>query len=143
LAVDAADVEERLAKLERIHAVVRRIREHELPDGTPSLRFGFVHALFQNAFYEALQPTRRASLSLAVADALLAHHRGHVAAVATEAAFLLEVARDHARAADLFCAAGESAVRGGAEREATMLARRGLALLPKLAESPARATREL
>src|SRR5262249_30684122 len=48
---DAAGVEERLEALERVHALVRRLRELELPDGTPTVRYAFVHALYQNAFY--------------------------------------------------------------------------------------------
>jgi predicted ATPase len=141
LALDAAEVEERLAELERVHAVVRCLREHELPDGAPSLLYGFVHALFQNAFYESLQPTRRASLSLAVADALLAHYGAPI--VATEAGFLLETAREHSRAAEMFRLAAEAAFRASASTECVALARRGLALVPKVPDPNARPPLEL
>ncbi len=58
---DAADVEERLAALERVHGFVRRVDELEFPDQTPTLRYVFVHVLYQNALYASLQPTRRTS----------------------------------------------------------------------------------
>src|SRR5262249_3507645 len=64
---DAAEVEERLDELDRVHAFVRVVREQELPDRTLTLRYRFVHVLYQNALYASLGPTRRASLSAAVA----------------------------------------------------------------------------
>jgi IS5 family transposase len=51
LARDAAEVEEQLEALERVHAFVRLVREHEFPDRTPTLRYRFVHVLYQNALY--------------------------------------------------------------------------------------------
>ena len=59
---DAAEVEERLDELDRVHAFVRLVREHEFPDRTLTLRYRFVHVLYQNALYASLRPTRRASL---------------------------------------------------------------------------------
>jgi len=38
LALDAAEVEEHLERLERVHAFVRLVREHEFPDRTLTLR---------------------------------------------------------------------------------------------------------
>ena len=60
LALDAADVEEQLERLERVHALVRLVGEHEFPDRTLTLRYRFVHVLYQNALYASLRPTRRA-----------------------------------------------------------------------------------
>ena len=37
--------------------------DEELPDRTLSVRYRFVHVLYQNVLYASLQPTRRASLS--------------------------------------------------------------------------------
>jgi len=42
--------------LERVHFMVRLIREQTFPDRTLTLRYGFVHVLYQNALYAALQP---------------------------------------------------------------------------------------
>src|SRR5262249_42122119 len=70
---DPAEVEERLEVLGAVHALVRRLREQDLPDRTPTVRYAFVHVLYQNALYASLQPTRKATLSAGVARALLGH----------------------------------------------------------------------
>jgi predicted ATPase len=139
---DAAEVEERLADLHRVHVLVRPVREHELPDRTPTVRYAFVHGLYQNALHASLQPTRRAGLSAAVGNALLAYHGKRNPALAAELALLFEAAREPTRAADHFLEAAEHAVRLSAHREAAVLARRGLGLLPTLPETPARLRQE-
>src|SRR5262249_51050730 len=139
----AAEVEERRAVLDRVHALVRPRREQTFPDGTLTLRYHFVHVLYQNALYAELQPTRKASWSAATAQALLSHYGEGSTAVDTELALLFEAARDPGRATHYFLQAAENAVRVSANREATVLARRGLALLPALPDTPARARQEL
>jgi predicted ATPase len=143
LALDAADVEEELERLERVHAFVRLVGEHEFPDRTLTLRYRFVHVLYQNALYGSLRPTRRASLSAAVAQALVGHHGEKSAALAGELALLWEAARDFAQAAQCFLHAAENAARLFANQEAVVLARRGLDLLGALPDSPERARQEL
>jgi serine/threonine protein kinase/predicted ATPase len=140
---DAADVEERLEILDRVHALVRVVREHVFPDGTFTLRYGFVHGLYQNALYAALQPTRKAAWSAAAAQALLGYFGDQDAAVAGELALLFEAARDFPRAADYFLRAAENAVRVCAHQEALVLARRGLEQLQALPFTPQRAEQEL
>ena len=39
----------------------------ELPDATLTVRYRFVHVLYQNVLYGSLAPARKATLSLAVA----------------------------------------------------------------------------
>jgi predicted ATPase len=140
---EAADVEERLDVLERVHIMVRLVREQTFPDRTLSLRYGFVHVLYQNALYAALQPTRKAAWSAAAARALLDHYGEKSAGLAAELAMLFEAARDHERAADYYLVAAENAARIFAHHEAVALARRGLTLLPTLPDTPERARREL
>jgi predicted ATPase len=140
---EAADVEERLAVLEGVHVLVRRVREQVFPDGTLTLRYGFVHGLYQNALYAALQPTRKAAWSAAAAKALLDYYGEKSAGLAAELAVLFEAARAPERAADHYLAAAENAARLFAHHEAVALARRGLALLQTLPDTPARARREL
>jgi predicted ATPase len=142
LDLDAAEVEERLAELDCVHALVRLLREHDLPDRTHTLRYSFVHVLYQNALYAGLTPARKVAWSAAAARALLAHYGEQSPAVATELALLFEAARDHAQAAAYFLHAAEHAVRVNASREAVVLARRGLALLQTLPDTPARARQE-
>jgi hypothetical protein len=143
LDLDAADVEERLEALDRVHALVRLWREQEFPDGALELRYQLVHVLYQNALYDALQPTRRASYSAAVARVLLDHYGERSAAIAGELALLLKTARDWERAVEFFLIAAQNAARVHAHREAVALARQGLELLPRLPETPDRAQTEL
>src|SRR5262249_35813397 len=109
------------------------------PDRTLTLRYRFVHVLYQNALYASLRPTRRASLSAAVAQALLGYYREKSGSVAAELALLLEAARDFSRAADYFLVAAQHAAHICANQEAVALARRGLDLLASLPDTPERA----
>lgn len=140
---DATDVEERLDVLERIHVMVRLIREQTYPDRALTLRYGFVHVLYQNAFYAALQPTRKASWSAAAAGTLLSHYGEKSTGLAAELALLFEAARDPERAADYYLTAAGNASRIFAHHEAVALARRGLAQLELLPDTPERVRREL
>lgn len=144
LKVDPAEVEDRLDALERIHSFVRLVEEREFPDGTLSLRYRFVHVLYQNALYASLRPTRRASLSGAVAKALLGCYGAERAGeVASQLALLFETARDFASATDYFLRAAQSAYGVFAYQEAGALAQRGLNLLKTLPEGPERDQKEL
>src|SRR5437764_13924485 len=89
---DAGEVEDRLDELDRVHAFVRPVREQEFPDRTLTLRYRFVHVLYQNTLYASLRPARRASLSAAVAQALLGYYGEKSADVAAELALLFEAA---------------------------------------------------
>lgn len=143
LGEDPADVEERLEVLDRVHRLVTRRREHEFPDGTLTLRYQFVHVLYQNSLYNALAPTRRKSWSAATAAALVTHHCDQVSAVAGELALLFETARDWSQSARYFLLAAEHAAGLSATHEAALLARRGLDMLSRMADTPARVRLEL
>lgn len=140
---DAAEVEERLDELDRVHAFVRAVREQEFPDRTLTLRYRFVHALYQNDLYASLRPTRRVSLSASVAQTLLGFYGEKSEEVAAELAWLLEAARDFSRAADYFLVAARNATRVFANQEAVLLARRGVDLLASLPDTLERARKEL
>jgi tetratricopeptide (TPR) repeat protein len=132
LALETADVEECVEKLERVHAFVRRLQEREFPDGTLTLRYRFVHVLYQNALYALLTPARKGALSTAVAEALLGYYGEQSAAVGSELALLFEAGRDFARAADSFMVAAQNAARVYANQEAVVLLGRALANADKL-----------
>jgi serine/threonine protein kinase len=140
---DAADAEERLQRLDRVHGLVRLVREQEFPDGTLTLRYRFVHVLYQNSLYAAAPPSRRAEWSAAVAQALMSHHGSQNAVVASEAALLFEKARAWAEAAECFYLAARNPLRLQAHREAALLARCGLEMLARLPETPDRARQEV
>jgi tetratricopeptide (TPR) repeat protein len=143
LGMDAAEVEERFDVLERIHGFVRLVSEKEFPDRTLTMRYRFVHVLYQNALYASLRPTRKASLSAAVAEALLAYVGTHRSAIGPELAMLFEAARDFDRASEYFLLAAEQAARVAANAEVVVLSRRGLDALMMLPETPERAQGEL
>lgn len=144
LGADPAEVEDRLDVLERVHSFVKLVEEREFPDGTLSLRYRFVHVLYQNALYASLRPTRRASLSGAVAQALLGCHSAERdGEVVSQLALLFEAARDFTRATDYFLRAAQSAYGVFAYQEAGALAQRGLDLLKMRPEGAERDQREL
>ena len=134
--MDPAEVEERLDALDRVHVFVKRGEEREFPDRTLTLRYRFVHVLYQNVLYASLQPTRRAWLSGRVARALAAHHAGDAGSVAGRVALLFEAARDFASAAQYFYAAAQHAIGLFAFRETLSLTERGLSCVRALPESP-------
>jgi predicted ATPase len=135
LQMDAAEVEDRLESLERVYAFVRLIGETEFPDRTPSLRYRFIHVLYQNALYAALRPTRRSQLSQSVAGALLECWGEQSGNVASRLAGLFETARDYSRAAGFYLQAAQRAANKLANVEASVLARNGLEMLNPLPPS--------
>ena len=141
--MDPAEVEERLDALEHVHVFVKRIQEHEFPDMTLSLKYQFVHVLYQNALYASLQPTRRTSLSGRVARALVGHLRGEHAATAGRLGALFEAAREFGTSAHYFLEGARHAVGLFAFREALSLADRGLSVLRGMPEGPERMQHEL
>ncbi|MEZ5316782.1 MAG: protein kinase [Vicinamibacterales bacterium] len=143
LQLDPIEVEERLETLERVHVFVRRGEEHEFPDRTLTLRYRFVHVLYQNVLYASLQPTRRAALAGRTARALAAHQGADASAVAGRLALLFETAREFAASAQYFYVAAQRAVALFGFREALSLADRGLDGLRGLPEGPERAQLEL
>lgn len=140
---DAADIEDRLEELERVHAFVRAVCEHEFPDRTPTIRYRFVHVLYQNVLHASLQLMRRTSLSAAVARALVGYYEDKSREIAADLALLFEAARDAETAADYFLVAAQSAAQLFANKEAIVLARRGIEVLSSLPDTPDRARKEL
>ncbi len=143
LELDAADVEERLETLQHLHGFVQRGEEVEYPDGSYTLRYRFVHVLYQNVLYASLQPSRRTGLCGRTARALAAHHTTDAPIVAGRLALLFEAARDFASAGQFFYLAAQRAVSLFGFREALTLAERGLAGVSKLPEDATRRQLEL
>ncbi len=143
LQLDAVEVEERLDKLDKVLAFVKLASEAEFPNGALTLKYRFVHVLYQNSLYLGLRATRKATLSREVAQALEGFYGPRSEGVANELALLWEVARDYARAVGFFFQAARNAVRVNAHREVVELSRRGLGALLKLPEGPERDRQEL
>lgn len=141
--VESSEVEERLEELQRVHSFVRLIDEHEFPDRTVTLRYRFVHVLYQNALYSSLKPTRRAALNSKVANALLSFYGRRATLVALDLAHHFEIAREFPRAADFYLAASQGAFQVFANPEAQALANRGINALSGVPESVERDRKEL
>jgi predicted ATPase len=137
------EVEDRLDRLEREHALVRFIDESEETNRALTLRYRFAHQLYHGAFYDSLRGTRRASLSRAIAERLVARIGDRPCDCAAPLAVLFETGRDHLRAAHFWNRAAQAAARLYAHDESARLARRGLDLLASEPDSPQRAGTEL
>ena len=74
LGLSAEDVEEGLNVVSETHGIIERIREQQLPDGKFTVRYRFVYGFYQEACYESLEPTRKASLNASLAEAFLTYY---------------------------------------------------------------------
>jgi serine/threonine protein kinase/predicted ATPase len=143
LDIDSGKVEERLQALDEIHAFVRFVGEHELPDKTLTLRYRFVHGLYQNTLYDSLRHTRRAALSETTAAALLDFYKEKSHSIAADLALLFKAARKFSWASDYFLLAAQNAANVFAYQEAIELSRRGLDSLKGLPDSPEQTNQEM
>jgi adenylate cyclase len=143
LGLDAADTEERLADLAEAGGLIRLVEQREYPDRELTVRYRFVHVLYQNALFGSLQPARRAGFGLRVAHALETHFGDETPSLAATLAVLFETGRDFPRAARYFLAAVTRAVPLFAYREAVLLAERGLDMVKSLPAGPERLQLEL
>jgi predicted ATPase len=143
LGMDVTEAEERLESLDRVHGFVRLLGSRAFPDRTFTLRYTFVHVLYQNALYASLRPTRRVSLNAALAHVLTGHFGTECGAIAPELAMLFEAARDFARATEYFLMAARQAAANSENTEAVVLARRGLEAVREMPESAERSRWEL
>lgn len=143
LNTDPAQLEDRLETLERVHFFVQTIGETEFPDGTLTVHLRFVHALYQNALYAMLTPTRRVALSSAAANAMLKFYGDSQNAIAHSLGLLFEASRNFGKAAEFFQIAAQRAAGVFANQEAVLLARKGLELLAKTPQSMERSQKEL
>ncbi len=140
---DEAEVEECLEHLDRVHYLVRNLEEEEFPDRTLTVKYTFVHVLYQNALYDTLTPARKAKLAASVAQVLEATREHEQADIALELALLWEVARDFDKASDFFLKAAENDAKLYANHEAIALAGRAMQTAEKLSESGGRRERVL
>ena len=143
LAMEPADVEEQLERLERIDAFVQSAGEREYPGHTVTTRYRFVHVLYQNMLYATLTSARKVALARKVVHSLETLHGSQITDIAVEVAVLCQVGREFARAADYFLMASQYAARIFAYQEAVLLAERGLESLEPLPHDEDRKRKEL
>ena len=105
LRLDESAIEDALQTLEERHRIIRVIDQRDFPDSTPTLRYAFSHALYQESLYSGLRPTRRAKLSGAIATVLLPHYQQNSGEIAAQVAQLFEAAREWEPASKWYCVA--------------------------------------
>jgi adenylate cyclase len=143
LALDPADVEERLDVLAGTHRLVKNVGTTECADRSLTVRYRFVHVLYQNVLYGSLQPTRRATTSGKVARSIEARYGSLDPSRASELALLFEAAREFADAARHFLLAAHHQIALFAFREGGVLAQRGLEALTGVKDEGTRTTLEI
>jgi tetratricopeptide (TPR) repeat protein len=132
LAMDATVIEELLQRLDHAHDFVRALQEREFKDNRISVRYRFLHVLYQNSLYDSLVPSRRAVYALSIAKALISL-RGDTSPA--DLAVLFEIGRDYVSAANYFLRGARNSIRVFAYAEAATLAQRGLASVGAMGES--------
>jgi DNA-binding winged helix-turn-helix (wHTH) protein/tetratricopeptide (TPR) repeat protein len=118
LAADELEIEERLARLEKVHRLIHTLGEEELPDGTLSTRYRFAHVLYQNVLYEDLLPKRRVLLHHRAGEELARQYADQAPRIAAQLAMHFERGRDFGRAVEYLTHAGDNATRLYAHAEA-------------------------
>jgi predicted ATPase len=140
LAEEQASVEETCAGLARRVHFVEHGGQDELPDGTQSEFYVFVHGLYREVLYRRLAAARRAEWHARVAERLSAMFKGREWAVAREIAMHHEFAGEWDGAVGALRAGARHAQENRAHTEAALLLEDALRLAEKLAEK-ARGTR--
>lgn len=138
LSLDELEVEDRIDRLCRIHQLVEPAGELELPDGTATSAFRFVHAFYQDALYDSIPPKRKAAWHQAIGLLLNSRHARAAETVAATLAVHFERSRDWPRAIEALERAADAAA-GKSPRETGPLLLRAVQLAPRLpAESQLR-----
>ena len=134
LEVDELTLEDRLDRLERVHHLIRKRADEELPDGRLATRYRFAHALYQNYLYADLLTKRRALLHFQAGEALSCCYRGQTARIAASLAMHFERGRDFSRAVEFLTQAGDNACRLLVYTQACEQYKHALELTDKLPE---------
>jgi predicted ATPase/DNA-binding winged helix-turn-helix (wHTH) protein len=134
LGEDAAGIEEACAGLARRLHFVERGGQDELPNGTRSEFYVFVHGLYREVLYRRQAGTRRAIWHVRIAEGLDAMFAERAWAVARETATHYGAAGEWQRAANALRAAAGHARERQAHGEATQLLEDALRMGENLAE---------
>ncbi len=116
--------------------------DEEWPDGTPTRRYAFIHALYADVLYASLTPSQRARLHRRAGERLEQAFGDRVGQIAAELATHFEQSRDHARAVSYLSLAASNAAERAAYPEVIRGLTRALDLLALLPDDASRAQRE-
>ena len=111
LELEEVAVQEQLDRIDKVHRLVRRLEEQELPDGSAAIRYRFAHALYQNVLYGRLVPARRVMLHRRAGKELLRLCAGQESQAAAQLATHFERGRDFTQAVEHLLETGDNACR--------------------------------
>ena len=137
------DVERRCEDLVQRHQFLQRGGIVEWPDGTLASRYCFVHMLYRDVVYDLVSEARRVALHRRIGARQEQGYGERASEIAAELAMHFEYGRDNERAVHYLGQAAQNASRRSAHREVLTQVTRGLMLLQRLPDTPARARREL
>ncbi len=137
LETDLIKVEEEFEELERQRQFLRSTGVSELPDGTVTARYGFIHALYQHVLYERVARGRRARLHQLIGEHGERVYGARAGEIAAELAMHFDQGRDYRRAVRYLRQAAENDARRCAHREAVAYLRRALTMVERLPEAEA------
>ncbi len=140
---EVEDVERHCEALVRREQFLRAQGIAEWPDGTVAARYGFVHALYQEALTARVSGARRLGLHQRIGERMEAGYGARTEDIAAQLAVLFEGGRDYQRAVRYRQQASEKAVQRHAYHEAVDHLTRGLELLEALPDAPDRPSQEL
>lgn len=135
---DIVKIEEVCDKLVRRHQFLFPAYLAELPDGTITPRYRFIHVLYLDVLYKQVAPTRRSQIHQRIGERGEKVYGDRVGEIAAELAVHFEQGRDWNRAIKYLVQAAENASHRFARYEAITLAEKGIRLMEKVAPSPER-----
>ncbi len=135
LAEDVVRVEEICDGLARKHYFLWPAYVAELPDGTITPRYRFIHSLYVDVLYKRVAATRRRLIHGRIGDRGESIYGNRIGEIAAELAVHFEQSQDFVRAVKYLLMAAENAMRRSADHEACALSKRGLELLKVLPQS--------
>jgi DNA-binding winged helix-turn-helix (wHTH) protein/predicted ATPase len=143
VATDVVVVGDRCARLAERGQFLRPAGLAAWPDGTVTAQYGFLHALYQQCWYERVSVERQQQWHRRIGVRQEAAYGSLAPEIAAALAVHFEQGRDTRRAIRYLQHAGEQALRRHAYGEGASYFTRALALLTTLPDTPARAQQEL
>ena len=136
-------IEEQCEQLARQGQFLRAADIRELPGGTSTAQYAFVHALYQETMYDRIGAARRMRFHQSIAHWLETVSGDQAVDIAAELAVHCEQGRDYERAVHYLEHAARKAMRRGAAYEAIRHLRAALRLLPTIPKTTRHTEREL
>jgi DNA-binding winged helix-turn-helix (wHTH) protein/predicted ATPase len=140
---DSDMIEEHCESLARRQQFLRPLGLSEWPDGTVAVRYGFLHALYQNVLAESIGPGRQLLLHRRIGEREEAAYGSRVEEIASRLALHFELGRDDRRAVQYLQLSATNAKRRSAPREAIHSLTKALQLLQSWPEGGERLGQEL